>query len=102
MGGSVLGSGADFDDLAFEDFQGFLNQRVVLKIVFVEGHWSELLFHCCRGGSSGSGGASGPRRRRLLRGGRGRHGGGFRLERAAACGGVGSDEPDLGIRTAES
>jgi hypothetical protein len=29
-------SGADFDDLAFEDFQCLCNQRVVFEIVFVE------------------------------------------------------------------
>src|SRR5215470_16943313 len=36
------GSGADLDNLAFEQFQRLLNQRVVFEIVFVERNGSEL------------------------------------------------------------
>ena len=36
---------ADLDDLAFEDFQGFLNQGIVLKVVFAERHDGWLFFH---------------------------------------------------------
>jgi hypothetical protein len=36
LGLGKIRSGADFDNLAFENFQGFLNQWIVFEIVFVE------------------------------------------------------------------
>ena len=38
LGLGKIRSGTDFNNLAFENFQGFLNQRIVFKIVFVEGN----------------------------------------------------------------
>ena len=37
-----MGSGADLDDLALEQFQRFLNQRIVFEIVFAERNWHQL------------------------------------------------------------
>ena len=68
--------GADFDDCALENFQRFLNQRVVFEIVFVERHGRRFVL--CRlrgsrgwfaGSARGCGGFRG-------RGSRGRGGGG--------------------------
>ena len=36
-------SGAHFHDLAFENFQGLLDQGIVLKIVFIEWNWRRFI-----------------------------------------------------------
>ena len=50
--------------MAFKNFKGFLNERVVLEIIFIERHWRAFLWlqAVARGGDDGSGALA----RRLL------------------------------------
>src|SRR5690348_2264422 len=101
MGRWDLGSGTDFDDLALEDFQGLLNKRVVLEIIFIEGHGSEFFFHRWGGRNSGPGRASGSWRGCMLRLRPRRLRGSLRLGSTPARGRLGFDELNLGVRMAE-
>src|SRR5438874_77542 len=92
-----MGLGADFDDLAFEDFQRFLNQRIVFEIVFIECDRSELFLW--RGGGSRRSG------RFLGRSARNRSFGWQRLRQARWCApksrSFGFDELELSVRMAK-
>src|ERR1051325_863853 len=91
---ALLLSRPHINDLAFEDFERLLDQRIILEIVFVEGNRSSFLLRWRHGSSPGSRDGG----RRFRRGGFRRHGNRRRRGGGNWAGGrLGFDEFDLGI-----
>src|SRR5262249_28482576 len=97
---NVEGLSADFDDLTFKDLKRFLNQGIVLEIVFFERNRGEFFFgRWRRGGASGRHGGHGFGR---LRGGGGcRRNGRFLQGDCRTVGVFGLDELKLRVWVAE-
>src|SRR5690349_7823020 len=80
---TIVVSGADFHDLAFENFERLLNQGIVFEIVLVEWHGGWF----CRSGGRGDGGRFSRRGcGRLWLGGGNRRGGCFDNCGCVMCG----------------
>src|SRR5712664_2083764 len=93
----VMASGANFDDLTFENFQGSLDQRIILEIILAERHRGQFLSRWRRWLLNGLGGGA----NRL----EDRHGI-WRLDGpgrnfCAACGSLGFDKLDLEVWMAQ-